>query len=173
MGQVGWAAAGGAVIGAIAAHHDAGFGKDSLKEIGAAVPVGTSALVVTTSKDFVEAVRKQDKEGQTLSLAKDIAAEINGQLSARQDVLMGMVITEDGVAAAKVVSSPTAVAAFGIAATEDGVIAGQAGVTADGAAYEVVAENEDGVAYEGAVATEDGAVVVDTVATPEEEEKSD
>ena len=37
-GPVGWAAAGGAAVGAIAAHGDAGFGKDSLKEIGAALP---------------------------------------------------------------------------------------------------------------------------------------
>ncbi len=169
-GPIGWAVAGGAAIGAIAAHHDAGFGKDSLKEIGAALPAGTSALVVTTSKDFVEAVRKQAGDGQTLTLAKDIGAEINERLSARQDVLLAMVLTEEGVAAGKVVSSPSEVAVFGIAVTEEGVVTGQAVVTEAGAAYEVVAATEDEAAYEAGVVTEEGAVVVDAYATAEDEE---
>ena len=46
-GPVGWAALGGAGIGAIAAHKDAGFDKDTLEEIGSALPSGTSALAVT------------------------------------------------------------------------------------------------------------------------------
>lgn len=167
-GPVGWAVVGGAAIGAIAAHHDAGFSKESLKEIGAALPPGTSALAVTTSKDFIEAVRKADTEGETLTFAKDIAAEINGQLSLRQDVLMGLVITEEGVAATKVVSSPTAVSVFGIAATEDGVVAEHVVATADGVAYEIAAETDEGAAYEAGVITEDGAVIVDAVALPEE-----
>ena len=160
----------GAVIGGIAAHGDAGFDNDSLKEIGGALPSGTSAIVATTSKKFVEEVHKQADPGQTLTVARDIAKEINGHLTAREDVLMGMVLTEDGVAAGKVVSSPTAVAAFGIVATEEGVVAGQAVATDAGAAYEVAAETEEGVAYEAGVATEEGAVVVDAVATPVEEE---
>ena len=134
-GPVGWATAGGAAIGAIAAHHDAGFGKDSLKELGAALPAGSSALVATTSKDFVEMMRKNADEGQALTVAKEISAVINEHLSARQDVLLSMVLTEDSVAASKVVSSPSEVAVFGIAATEDGVVAGQAAATADGIAY--------------------------------------
>ena len=49
----------GAAIGGIAAHHDAGFSTDSLKELGSALVPGSSAIVVTTSKDFVEEVRTQ------------------------------------------------------------------------------------------------------------------
>ena len=41
----------------------------------------------------------------------------------RLDVLMAMVLTEEGVAASKVVSAPDEVAVFGIAATEEGVVA--------------------------------------------------
>ncbi len=169
-GPVGWAVTGGAVVGAIAAHHDAGFGKDSLKEIGGALPDGTSALAATTSKDFVEAVRKQADEGQRLTVASDIAAEINARLSARQDVLLSMVLTEEGVAASEVVSSPSEVAVFGIAISEEGVIAGHAVVTAEGVAYEVAAATEDEVAYEAGVATEEGAAVVDAYATSVEED---
>ena len=168
-GPVGWAAAGGAAIGAIAAHHDAGFGKDSLKEIGAALPSGSSALVVTTSKDFVEAVRKQADEVDTMTFAREISSEINERLTARQDLLLAMVITEEGVAASKVVSSPSEVAVFGIAVTEEGVVAGAAVATPEGAAYEVVAATEDEAATEVGVVTEEGAVVVDAYATAEEE----
>lgn len=170
----------GAVIGGIAAHGDAGFDNDSLKEIGGALPPGTSALMATTSKQFVEQVRKQADSAQTLSVSRDIASVINGHLTAREDVLVGMVLTEDGISAAKVVSSPQAVAAFGIRVTEKGVVVGQAVATADGAAYEVAAETEEGAAYEAGVVTEEGAAVVDAVAVPaeekdeqEEEESSD
>lgn len=148
-GPVGVAAAAGAAIGAIAAHHDAGFGKDSLKEIGSALPPGSSALVVTTSKEFVEAVRKEAPVDARLSFASDIAREINERLTARQDILMAMVLTEDGVAATEVVSSPSGLAVFGIAASDEGV-----------------------VAFAGVV-TEEGAAMVEAAATPIEDDAED
>ncbi len=148
-GGVALGAGAGAAVGAIAAHGDAGFDKDSLDEIGAALPAGTSALAVTTSKDFVEAVRKQAADEDTLSVASDIAAEISAQLNARKDVLMAMALTEDGVAATKVVSSPDEVAVFGIAGSDEGVVA-RAGV-----------------------ATADGVAVVDAAAIPVDEEAQD
>jgi len=163
----------GAAVGGIAAHGDAGFDNDSLKEIGAALPSGSSALAVTTSKDFVEAVRKQAPDKATLTIASDIAGEISARLNARQDVLMAMVLTEEGVAASEVVSSPSEVAVFGIVATEEGVVAAQAVVTEEGAAYEVVAETDEGVAIEEGVVTDEGAVVVDAVITPAEEDDAD
>ena len=163
----------GAAIGGIAAHGDAGVDQDSLEEIGAALPAGTSALAVTPSQDFVEEVRKQAPDEDTLTIASSIAAEISDRLNARQDVLMAMVLTEDGVAATKVVSSPSEVAVFGIAATDDSVVAGQAVATEDGAAYEVAAATDEGAAYEAGVATDEGAAVVDAVATPVEEDDGD
>ena len=163
----------GAAVGGLAAHGDAGFDQDSLEEIGAALPAGTSALAVTTSQDFVEEVRKQAPDEATLTIASDIAAEISDRLNARQDVLMAMVLTEDGVAATKVVSSPSEVAVFGIAATEDGVVAGQAVATDAGAAYEVAAATDEGAAYEGSVVTDEGAAVVDAVVTPADADDAD
>jgi uncharacterized membrane protein len=163
----------GAAVGGIAAHGDAGFDQDSLEEIGAALPSGSSALAVTTSQDFVEAVRKQAPDEQTLTVASNIAAEISDRLNARQDVLMAMVLTEDGVAASKVVSSPSEVAVFGIVATDEGVVAGQAVATEAGAAYEVAAATDEGAAYEAAVVTDEGAAVVDAVITPADEDDSD
>jgi len=172
-GAVVGGAAVGAAIGGIAAHGDAGFDKHSLKEIGGALPSGTSALVVTTSEDFVKAVRKQAAEGETLTLAKDIAAQINDHLNARQDVLMALILTEEGVAASKVVSSPSEVVVFGIAVTEDAVVVGGAVATEEGVAYKVAGATEEGAVVESGVATEDGAVVVDAVVIHEEEETED
>ena len=124
----------GAAIGGIAAHSDAGFNNETLERIGGALPNGTSALAVTTSKDFVESVRDQQTDEDTMTLAQDIADEISGNLNAGQDVLIALVLTEDGVAATKVVASDDAVAVFGIAATEGAVTAGGVVATDEGAA---------------------------------------
>ena len=124
----------GAAIGGIAAHSDAGFNNETLEKIGGALPNGTSALAVTTSKDFVESVRDQQTDEDTMTLAQDIADEISGNLNAGQDVLIALVLTEDGVAATKVVASDDAVAVFGIAATEGAVTAGGVVATDEGAA---------------------------------------
>ena len=124
----------GAAVGGAAAAHDAGFGEDSLDEIGAALPPGSSALVATTSQAAVEEVRKRADQYERLTLAREIAAEIGSHLQMRQDVLLAMVVTEAGVAAAKVVSSPTELAAFGIVATEEGAVARAGVVTPEGAA---------------------------------------
>ena len=124
----------GAAIGGIAAHSDAGFNNETLERIGGALPAGTSALGVTTSKAFVEGVREAATDEETLMLAEDIADEISGNLNAGQDLLMALVITEDAVAATKVVAGPDAVAVFGIAATEEGVVAGAAVATDEGVA---------------------------------------
>ena len=123
----------GAAIGGVAAHSDAGFSNDTLNKIGIALPAGTSALAVTTSSAFVEEVRKAQTGQESLTMAQQISDEISGNLNAGQDVLMAMVLTEDGVAATKVVSTDEALAVFGIAASEDGVVAGGVAAGPDGA----------------------------------------
>jgi uncharacterized membrane protein len=121
----------GAAIGGVAAHSDAGFNNDTLERIGGALPAGTSALAVTTSKDFVELVRDAATDEETLTMAQDIADEISGNLQAGQDMLMALLLTEDAVAAMKVVSGPDALGVFGIVATEDGTTAGAVVITDD------------------------------------------
>lgn len=115
----------GAAIGGIAAHSDSGFDNQTFARIGGALPNSTSALAVTTSKGFVEAVREAATDEETLTFAEDIADEIRGNLNAGRDVLMALLLTEDGVAASKVVSSPDTLAVFGITVTEDGPAADQ------------------------------------------------
>ncbi len=78
-------ASAGAAIGGMAAPSDAGFNNETLNKIGGALPNSTSALAVTTSKGFVESVRDEASDQDTLTLAQDIADEISGNLNAGQD----------------------------------------------------------------------------------------
>jgi uncharacterized membrane protein len=122
---------------------DAGFSNESLKEIGGALLPGTSALAAVTSKDFVEAVRKQTPKTETLSAARDLATAIQDRLRARQDTLIALAITEAGIAATQVVSSPSELAVFGIAATEDDVVAVAGVATPEGAVVAGVATADE------------------------------
>ena len=161
-------AAGGAAIGAIAAHGDAGFSQDSLKEIGGALLPGSSAIAAITSKEFVEAVRKQAPDTDRISVARELASTIHEALQARKDILLGLVVTEEGIAATRVESSPSEVAVFGIAATEEGVVAAAAVATEEGAAYVAAAADEEGTAYEAGVATDEGTAVADAYVPADE-----
>lgn len=162
-------ASAGAAIGGISAHTDGGFSNESLKTLGNALLPGTSAIAATTSKAFVEEARKQETPEQTMSTAQEIAYGIRERLAARQDVLLGLVITEAGVAATQVVSSPSMVEVFGVAATEDGIVAEHAVATGEGVAFETVAADETAAAYEAGVITEEGAVIVDAVALADDD----
>jgi len=124
----------GAAIGGIASHSDAGFNNDTLAKIGGALPSGTSALAVTTSRDFVESVRASSSDADTMSMAQDIANAISDSLNAGQNVLTALVLTEDGVAASQITAGPDSVSVFGIAATEGVATAGGVVATADGVA---------------------------------------
>ncbi len=79
----------GAAIGGISAHTDGGFDHHSLQQLGDALLPGTSAIAATTSKKFVEEVRRQSTPEETLSTAEEIAYGIRQNLAARQDVLLG------------------------------------------------------------------------------------
>jgi uncharacterized membrane protein len=159
-GGVALGAGAGAAIGGIAAHSDAGFNNDTLERIGGVLPAGTSALAVTTSKDFVELVRQASTEEQTLTMAQDIADEISGNLNAGQDMLMVLLLTEDAVAAMKVVSGPDALAVFGIVATAEGATAGAVIATDEGVAAAtetVVPVADDSVSGRGSDSGDDEA----------------
>ena len=131
---VAWGIVIGGGSGALAALRDSGFEDKSLKELGSALLPGTSAVAVTTSKEFVEKGRKQAQKGETLSLARDLASNIRDDLKAGEElVVYGLEITEAGIAANKLVLSDEAMALFAAAAGEGGVVAGGAVATEEGA----------------------------------------
>lgn len=148
---VAWGLVIGGGSGALAALKDSGFEDKSLKELGSALPPSTSALAVTTSEAFLKELNKQAAHGETLSVARDLASDIRSHLQAGEEVLYGLVITEEGFAAQKLVASDEAVVVFGVGATAEGVVAGGVVATEDGAAYKVGAATEDAAAVEAGV----------------------
>ena len=104
----------GAAAGALAVDEDAGFDDKSLEEIGEVLVPGSSAFAVTTRQDFVEEIRRQGPEDESISAAKEIAENIRQNLEAQRNVLYSLVITEEGLVARQVVSPPKELAVFGI-----------------------------------------------------------
>lgn len=107
----------GAALGGLAAHADTGFDQHSLETLGAALPAGTSALVVTTDQTFVESVRDRHAQADRVVMAAQIAAVISDHLRAGHDVLLAMDVTVDGVVASRIVSAPDQLAVFNITHT--------------------------------------------------------
>jgi len=104
----------GAAAGALAVDEDAGFDDESLEEIGEVLVPGSSALAVTTRQDFVEEIRQQGPEDESISAEKEIAENIRQNLEAQRNVLYSLVITEEGMVARQVVSPPKELVVFGI-----------------------------------------------------------
>ena len=153
----------GALIGGIASHGDAGFDDDSLDQIGVALRPGTSALLATTDKYFVEMANKQIDEEDLRVAISDLSEGLVAMLDAGRDVVLRMLLTEEGIAVQQVEPDDQTVHILGMIATEDAVLVGEAVVTED-VAYQAT---EEGAVTETAVVTGDAAAVVDTVATDE------
>ena len=158
----------GAAIGAVAAHGDDGFKDESLQTVGVALRPGTSALTVITSHDFLKAVQQGVSVDDIHSFVKGLANEISNRLEAGQDMALGIILAEDGLAFKEVAIGQDSAEVFGYVETDEGVAAGAAVITAGEVDYGVVVATEEGMAVEAGVITEDDAVVVDYVAIPEE-----
>ncbi len=158
----------GAGIGGALAHHDAGFRKEGLEDVGSVLRPGSSALVVTTSKDFIDDIRKNVPEDQLAITSKNIGLEIADSLAEGKDMALGVLFTEEGVAVRKIRVDDESAEIFGFVITEDSISGGSAVVTEDGAVFEAAVATEEGVAYASGVVTDEGAVV-DGVAVTEDE----
>ncbi len=157
----------GALLGGVASHGDAGFDDDSLEQIGVALRPGTSALLATTDKYFVEMANKQIGEEDLRAAIADLSAGLVAKLDEGKDVILRMLLTEEGIAIQQVDADDQAVHVLGAVFTEDAVVAGEAVIAEDGAAYQVGVATEEGVVTESGVVTDDAAAVVDTVTTDE------
>ena len=166
LGIVG-AAGAGALIGGIAAHGDAGFSDDSLKQLGTALTPGTSAVITVSNIDFIKMLREEVSEEDMRAAVADLSEQISAQLKDGKDVIRALFITEDGVFIQQVAADHATVEVITAAVTADGVVVGKAVATPEGAAYQVAVATEDGVVTETAVVTEDGATVIDTTTTEE------
>ena len=158
----------GAGIGGALAHHDAGFRKEGLEDVGSVLAPGTSALVVTTSKDFIDDIRKNVPEDQLAISSKNIGLEIADSLAEGKDMALGVLFTEEGVAVRKIRVDDESAEIFGFVVTDEGIAGGSAVVTEEGAEFQAAAATEEGVAFTSGVVTAEGAIVDAGVVTEDE-----
>ena len=155
----------GAAIGAIAAHGDAGFRDSSLKEIGTSLRPGSSALMIITSKDFLHEFRKQVSDDDLYPLMQAVGSSIADAQVQGKDMLLGFVLTDQGVAVQRLAFDDTSAEVFGAVVTDEGVTVGQAYADESGVVYQVGVADDSGAAVETGATNDQGAVVVDQVAT--------
>jgi len=140
----------GALAGGLAAKlRDSGFNDDRLKKLGEGLKPGSSAIVaVTGDKQLAqEVIDELRKAGAADVLTESISADVASQLDAGRDVIYGatagpegatagraftdgkvsgaegVVVTEGGVAAVRVVADEDETLAQGVAATEESIVA--------------------------------------------------
>ena len=157
----------GALLGGAAAHGDAGFDDTRLEQIGVALKPGTSALVATTDKYFVEMIRVKIPEDDLGAAISNLSAAITAKLDEGKDVAYKLLLTGEGMAVQEVDASDDTFHVMRMVATEEGVAVGEAVATDEGVYYQFGAATEEGVVTESAVVTEDAAAVVDTETTEE------
>jgi uncharacterized membrane protein len=163
----------GAAIGAAAAHGDAGFKDEGLDTIGVALKPGSSAVAAITSHAFLKAVQDEIPVAEVHAFVKDLAGEISNRLEQDQDMALGIILTEDGLAVKEVAVGKDSTEVFGIVETDEGVLVGAAVATAAGAAYEFGVATEEGAVVETGVVTPEGEVIVDEVIVDEAEKEEE
>jgi len=155
----------GALLGGLASKGDAGYGNDSLKTLGVALQPGTSAIAIITSSAFLKAMRTYGDEEQIRGAVSNLADGISSNLAEGNNVALGLLLTEAGVAVKEVVANEESVHVIGAVATEEGWAAAEALVTEEGVAARRVVGTDEVVAGEGVVVTEEGAIAGGFVAT--------
>ena len=168
-GGVALGAGAGAALGAAFSHGDAGFRDESLNTVGLALKPGTSAVVSITSTAFLKAVQQQVPVENIREFVKNLAQEISNKLNEGKSLALGVVLSEEGLAAQEVAVGEKSTEVIAMAVTKDAAMTAAAVVTEEGAAYEVVGATKDAAFMEAGVVTAEGAVIVDDVATAEGE----
>jgi uncharacterized membrane protein len=168
-GGVALGAGAGAALGAAMSHGDSGFRDESLNTVGLALKPGTSAVVAITSTAFLKAVQKQVPVENVRAFVNNLAQEVSNNLNEGKSVALGVVLSEQGLAAQKVAVSEKSTEVVALVVTEDAALTAAAVVTEEGAVYEVAGATKDAAFSEVGVVTAEGAVIVDDVATKEGE----
>ena len=179
------AVAGGVVGGLVAKLRDGGFPDDKLKEVGAALEPGTSAIVAIVEHKWVNDMQKELEDEATDVFVQTISADIAAQLHEGREVTYSALeadgnvlierqaVGEDGVAYGAIAATDEGVVAGRVVATDEGVVAERITVTDDATTYEVAAADETDAVYAAAVATDEGvtgAVIEAHVEGDDEEE---
>ena len=171
LGGPGGAALGasaGAAVGAAASHKDSGFRDESLNTVGLALRPGTSGVVAITSKAFLKAVQKQVPVDAIRGFVANLSREISNRLNEGKSIALGVILTENGLAAKEVAVDEKSAEVIVLAVNQDAVLTGAVVVTENEVDYGVAVSTKDGTVMEAGVVTKDGAVIVDATDLPEE-----
>lgn len=185
-GPVVLAGAAGALIGGLAAKmKDGGFPDARLKEIGAGLQPGTSALVAVIEHTWVDELEAAMAEAGAQVITESISADIAEQLAAGKEVAYSAVSTdeamditrtavgEDEAEMTEVVLAEGTMLAQSVLVNEEGVAYEGMAATEDGVAYEAAAVTDEAAVYEAGVITDEGAVVGQITAAAEEDDDGD
>ena len=186
VGPVVLAGAAGALIGGLAAKmKDGGFPDNRLKEIGAGLQPGTSALVAVVKHTWVDELEAAMAEAGAQVVTESISADIAEQLAAGKEVAYSAVSTdeavditrtavgEDEAEMTEVVLAEGTTLSQSVYANEEGVAYEGMAATEDGVAYEAAAVTDEAAVYEAGVITDEGAVVEQITAVAEEDGDGD
>jgi uncharacterized membrane protein len=168
-GGVALGAGAGAALGAAFSHGDAGFRDESLNTVGLALKPGTSAVVAITSTAFLKAVQQQVPVENIREFVKNLAQKVSTRLNEGKSLALGVILTENGLAAQEVAVNEKSTEVIVMAVNQDAAFTASAIVTEEGAVYEVAGATKDAAFMEAGVVTKEGAVIVDGVATKEGE----
>lgn len=139
----------GAGVGALGAKlRDSGFQDDQLKEVGAALKPGTSAIVAVVEHTWVAEMEREMAEQGARTVRQAITADIAAQLAEGRNVAYTATSTGDAMNVTR-----TAVG-------KDSAEMGSVTMTAEAVAAEKVVVDKDDVKAAGLIATKDGAAVV-------------
>ena len=129
-GPVGLIGITGAVVGGLAAKlRDSGIPDERLKQIGDALPPGSSALIAVIEHRWVKDLENQLSEAGAEVMTETISADIAEQLEAGRDVAYTAVKTEDEIEAGRAAVGQDQVEVGGLVVTEEGLAFTDAVVT--------------------------------------------
>ncbi len=131
------------MVGGLAAKlRDSGIPDERLKQIGDALPPGSSALIAVIEHRWVKDLENQLSEAGAEVMTETISADIAEQLEAGRDVAYTAVKTEDEIAAGRAAVGEDQVEVGGLVVTEDGLAFADAVVTLGEGEEETASEEE-------------------------------
>ena len=175
-------ATGAAVGGVTAKYHDSGIPNARLKEIGDALPPGTSAIVALIEHKWVAELQAELEAEAEDVIVHALSADIAEQLAAGKDVSVTAVASEEGLAVSRVagnesevemsemIETEDGVSVKSVVANEDGVAFAEGVVTDESATYVEGVITKDGAVIDAISVTDDEVVVAEVIAVPEEED---
>ncbi len=164
LGAVVVGGATGAVVGGITAKfYDSGIPDSRLKEIGAALQPGTSAIVAVIEHKWVAELQEEMEEAGADVLTHALTEDIAKQLSEGKEMAFTVIEGEEGIAVAHVAGNEEEMEAQSVVMTAEGVEAEAIVANAEGVAAVHMVATDEGAAIEEIVVTEEGAVVAAAV----------